>query len=210
MHAFSSTVTYSPSFSCYASDEFAAAVKVSREIHSYNNQHSDMDEVLDFEFETSPLHEETFVHFPTFAIDAVLVSKKKDNDVAASAAWKSTSPSPSWPELEEFEDFSSNCLWSPLCSPATSKISKRRRLKNFLTRSHSDGAVSKGCSFKGFMRRSHSNGSKSSSSPAVKGRDKTASYKPPIIGEGDKRRTSYLPYRQDLIGVFAVMRRLRH
>ncbi|KAG2273362.1 hypothetical protein Bca52824_067917 [Brassica carinata] len=61
----SSTVSYSPSFSFYASSECAAAaVKVSREnqIDSVNEENED------FQFEkSSRLHEEeTFIDFPTF------------------------------------------------------------------------------------------------------------------------------------------------
>lgn len=197
MHDLSSTVSYSPSFSYYASGEFAAAaVKVSRENQSYNLADTVNDEDGDFEFETSPLHEETLVHFPTFPNDVVFVINNKDEDVEAVAVNKS-------------ESFSGNCLWSPLRSPKRSELSsstpKRCRLKKLLTRSHS---ASKRCYFKEFMRRSHSDGGDASkkSSPAVKAKDKTASYK---AGEEDKRRKSYLPYRQDLIGVFAGIRGLR-
>ncbi|EOA32102.1 hypothetical protein CARUB_v10015350mg [Capsella rubella] len=218
MHEFSSTVSYSPSFSCYASGEFAAAaVRVSRESQmNYNraDHHRsvrvDSVDDADFEFETSPLHEETFVHFPPFKKDAVLVvNKKKGDDDLEAAAHENMS-----------ESFYGNCLWSPLRSPAASKrsglstsTSKRHRLKKFLTRSHSDGGVlvpsaSKGCYLKEFMRRSHSDGGDASktSPPWVKGKDKTASFK---VGEGEKRRKSYLPYKQDLIGVFAGIRGFR-
>jgi hypothetical protein len=97
--------------------------------------------------------------------------------------------------------------------------SRRCRIKEFLRRSHSDGAVStvsatKRCSFKDLLRRSHSDGGGEGSSIStsgngslvVKGRNKTAAYKPDV----DKRRKSYLPYRQDLIGVFAGMGRFRN
>ncbi|XP_010435626.1 PREDICTED: uncharacterized protein LOC104719402 [Camelina sativa] len=211
MHEFSSTVSYSPSFSCYASGDFAAAaVKVSREsqmMMSYNivdhHQSAKVDSVedADFEFETSPLHEDTFVHFPPFKKD--VVNKKEDDDFEEAAAAENIS-----------ESYSGSCLWSPLRSPAAG--SKRSRLKKLLTRSHSDGVVlapsaSKRCNLKEFMRRSHSDGGDakktSSPAPAVKGKkEKTASYK---VGEGNKRRKSYLPYKQDLIGVFAGIRGFR-
>jgi len=215
MQDFSSTVSYSPSFSYYASGEFAAAaVKVSRENESYNiRDHESVkvnsvnDEDVDFEFETSPLHEETFVHFPTFKTNVVSTTNKTDKEAAAEKI---------------SERFPGNCLWSPLRSPAASKHSesststpKRCRLKKFLTRSHSDGGVlpssaSKRCyTFKDLKRMSHSDGggdTSKRSSPTVKVKNKTVSYK---VGEGDKRRKSYLPYRQDLIGVFAVIRGLR-
>ncbi|XP_010485412.1 PREDICTED: uncharacterized protein LOC104773398 [Camelina sativa] len=208
MHEFSSTVSYSPSFSCYASGDFAAAaVKVSREsqMMSYNLAKVDSVEDADFEFETSPLREDTFVHFPPFKKDVVfVVNKKQDDDFEEAAATENIS-----------ECYSGNCLWSPLRSPAAG--SKRSRLKKLLlTRSHSDGVVlapsaSKRCYLKEFMRRSHSDGgdaSKTSSpAPGVKGKkEKTTSYK---VGEGDKRRKSYLPYKQDLIGVFAGIRGFR-
>ncbi|XP_009147439.2 uncharacterized protein LOC103870988 [Brassica rapa] len=91
MEEFSSTtVSYSPSFSVYASSECAAAaVKVSRENQNYNitDQYSvKVEEDDDFQFETSrsPVHEETFFHFPTFrphvSSDTVSMSKKKDDD----------------------------------------------------------------------------------------------------------------------------------
>lgn len=196
MEEFSPTVSYSPSFSFYASRECAdAAAKVSRENQSYNitEQYSvKVNSVDDFQFETSsPLHEETFVHFPTFkpvSSDTVSMIRKKDVDagiVPEEVRW-STPPSPLRSESEELDKFSGNCLWSPLRSPATggghSKVSKRCRLTKFLTRSHSD--ATKTCL------------------PDMKRKDKSAS-------KGDKRRKSYLPYRQDLIGVFAGMRRLR-
>lgn len=217
MQDFSSTVSCSPSFSYYASDEFAAAaVKVSRENQSYNiADHRSVkvdfvnDEDADFEFETSPLHKETFVHFPTFTN----VTNKKEDDVAAA-------------DENISKNFSGNCLWSPIKSPAASKIIKRSELSSttpkrcllqkLLTRSHSDGAVSsrsasKRCYFKDLMKRSHSDGGGASktSLPALNGKDKTESCKATYTGVGDNRRKSYLPYRQDLIGVFAGIQRLR-
>lgn len=208
MQEHSSTVSYSPSFSYYASGEFAAAAA---ENQSYNIADPD-DEDGDFEFETSPFHEDAFAHFPTFTKDIVVMVNKKDDDVSVTVL----------PGAENIlEDFSGSCLWSPFRSQQQSELSsrtpKRCRLKKFLTRSHSDGAVlspsaSKRCCLKDFMKRSHSDGSDTSTStspPAVKGKAKTASCK---VAEGDNRqRKSYLPYRQDLIGVFfAGARRLRH
>ncbi|XP_010489627.1 PREDICTED: uncharacterized protein LOC104767281 [Camelina sativa] len=133
MHEFSSTVSYSPSFSCYASGDFscyasgdfaAAAVKVSREsqmMMSYNiadhhqSAKADSVEDADFEFETSPLHEDTFVHFPPFKKDVVfVVNKKEDDDFEEAAAAENIS-----------ESYSGSCLWSPLRSPAAgSKLQK--------------------------------------------------------------------------------------
>ncbi|KAG2273927.1 hypothetical protein Bca52824_056482 [Brassica carinata] len=47
------------------------------------------------------------------------------------------------------------------------------------------------------------------SSPAVRGKNKTTSLKYTTnTGEVNMRRKTYLPYRQDLIGVFAGMSRL--
>ncbi|CAF1793845.1 unnamed protein product [Brassica oleracea var. botrytis] len=183
MEEFSPTVSCSPSFSFYASSECAdAAAKVSRENQSYNitDQYSvKVNSVDDFQLETSsPLHEETFVHFPTFkpvSSDTVSMIRKKDVDagiVPEEVRW-STPPSPLRSESEELDKFSGNCLWK----------FKRCRLTKFLTRSHSD--ATKTCL------------------PDMKRKDKSAS-------KGDKRRKSYLPYRQDLIGVFAGMPRLRH
>ncbi|XP_013583485.1 PREDICTED: uncharacterized protein LOC106292445 [Brassica oleracea var. oleracea] len=157
MEEFSPTVSCSPSFSFYASSECAdAAAKVSRENQSYNitDQYSvKVNSVDDFQLETSsPLHEETFVHFPTFkpvSSDTVSMIRKKDVDAGI----------------------------------VPEEVSKRCRLTKFLTRSHSD--ATKTCL------------------PDMKRKDKSAS-------KGDKRRKSYLPYRQDLIGVFAGMPRLRH
>ncbi|KAL0735877.1 hypothetical protein Bca4012_012087 [Brassica carinata] len=144
----------------------------------------------------------------------------------------SPSQSHSSSESEDSEDLSPrryNCFWSPVRSPArvkskTSSAPKRRRITDLLRRSHSDGAVSttnepKRCRFKDLMRRSHSDGGGSGSlvspggngSPAVRGKNKTTSNKftTTSTGEVNMRRKTYLPYRQDLIGVFAGMSRLR-
>ncbi|WZY96627.1 hypothetical protein YC2023_063551 [Brassica napus] len=173
MEEFSSTtVSYSPSFSVYASSECAAAaVKVSRENQNYNitDQYSvKVEEDDDFQFETSrsPVHEETFFHFPTFrphvSSDTVSMSKKKDDDDLSLDA-RIYCPGGSKMEHSAF----------------ASMVSKRCRLTKFLTRSHSD--ATKTCL------------------PDMKRKDKSAS----DISEGDKRRKSYLPYRQDLIGLFS-------
>ncbi|XP_048613594.1 uncharacterized protein LOC125587372 [Brassica napus] len=175
MEEFSPTVSCSPSFSFYASSECAdAAAKVSRENQSYNitDQYSvKVNSVDDFQLETSsPLHEETFVHFPTFkpvSSDTVSMIRKKDVDagiVPEEVRW-STPPSPLRSESEELDKFSGNCLW------------KLSTLEGY--------DATKTCL------------------PDMKRKDKSAS-------KGDKRRKSYLPYRQDLIGVFAGMPRLRH
>lgn len=121
MEEFSPTVSCSPSFSFYASSECAdAAAKVSRENQSYNitDQYSvKVNSVDDFQLETSsPLHEETFVHFPTFkpvSSDTVSMIRKKDVDagiVPEEVRW-STPPSPLRSESEELDKFSGNCLW---------------------------------------------------------------------------------------------------
>ncbi|KFK25712.1 hypothetical protein AALP_AA8G149500 [Arabis alpina] len=225
MQDVSSTVSFSPSFSFYTSGDsnlIEAAVKAVRESQSYYSG----DEDKDFEFETSPLREESFFHFPTTTTgeDDVAVTSKN----LFYGGWNLSSPSESnsSSESDDLEDLSPRrfyCFWSPIKSPARgdSKKSKslsapkRCRIKEFLRRSHSDGAVSssKRCSFKDLLRRSHSHGGDVSpmspsgnGSPVVKGKSKTVSYKPEV----DKRRKSYLPYRQDLIGVFAGMSRFRH
>ncbi|CAN8299866.1 unnamed protein product [Cochlearia groenlandica] len=205
----SSKISLSPSFSFYASGNgniVETAVRVTREsqiYHSVNVNGEDDDK--EFEFETSPLHEESFFRFPT----------KEDGDVAANRFYggrcidpSTYSPSHSSPESEDLQESKRYyCFWSPIRSWKT----KRRRLKDFLLRrSQSDGAVttsseSKRCRFKDLLRRNRSVGGTSSISPVVKGRNKTPSYRQEV----DKRRKSYLPYRQDLIGGFAVLNRLR-
>ena len=241
-----STESFSPSFSFYVSGDgeiVEAAVRVVRE--SYG------DDTAEFEFETLPLHEENFFHFPTTTETKSFDSSHKeeeDDDVAADGVtsknllygggWildqsiSSPSQSPSSSESEDSEDLSPgrySCFWSPTRSPArvdsskskTSSAPKRCRIKDLLRRSHSDGAVSttsepKRCRFKDLLRRSHSDGRGSgslvspsgNSSPAVRGRNKTTSNKYTNTGEVNMRRKTYLPYRQDLIGVFAGMSRL--
>ncbi|KAL1205972.1 hypothetical protein V5N11_018049 [Cardamine amara subsp. amara] len=232
MQDFSSTVSFTPSFSFYASGDLVeAAVRVVCESESYYSVKFDGNDDAEFEFETLPLSEESLFHFPT----TIFKRSSEDGDVAADrfmskdlfyGGWNINSdPSPTSPsqshsssESEDSENFSSRrCLWSPIRSPARGDSSKSKSprqclLKNLMRRSHSDGAVStsnapKRCSFKDFLRRSHSDGGDGSSiSPAVKGKNKTASYKPEV----DRRIKSYLPYRQDLIGVFAGMSRFRH
>ncbi|KAF8083244.1 hypothetical protein N665_0787s0025 [Sinapis alba] len=241
MQDFSSTVSFSPSFSFYVSGDgniVETAVRVVRESQSYYSVKVDGDDETEFEFETSPLHEESFFHFPTTTETKTFnrrsAKEEEDDDVAAYGGWNidqslsSPSQSHSSSESDDPEDLSPSryyCFWSLIRSPArgdsakskSSSAPRRCRIKDFLRRSHSDGAVSttsepKRCSFKDLLRRSHSDGggSGSSISPAVKGKNKTASRKSTnIIGEVNMRRKTYLPYRQDLIGVFAGMSRFR-
>lgn len=108
----------------------------------------------------------------------------------------------------------------------TSNAPRRCRIKDLLRRSHSDGAVSttsehKRCRFRDLLRRSHSDGGGSggssalpsgNSSPVARGKSKTTSNKSTTstnTGEVNMRRKTYLPYRQDLIGVFAGISRPR-
>ncbi|CAA7031377.1 unnamed protein product [Microthlaspi erraticum] len=247
MQDFSSTESFSPSFSFYVSgdgDIVEAAVRVVRESQSYYSVKVDGDYDTEFEFETSPLREESFFHFPTTT--TTLKRSSDDDDVASDhvtsknifdGGWNIdqslSSPSQSHSSSSESDDFDNlspsrfYCFWSPIRSPArddkskTSKSSStptRSRFKDLLRRCHSDGAVStnnapKRCRFRDLLRRSHSDGGGVSSispsgngSPVVDGKKKTALYKPEV----DKRRKSYLPYRQDLIGVFAGMSRFRY
>ncbi|VVB14511.1 unnamed protein product [Arabis nemorensis] len=244
MQDFSSTVSFSPSFSFYASGDgelVEAAVRAVRESQSYYSVKVDGD--AEFKFETSPLSEESFFHFPTTTTtfkhstgEDVAVGRVTSKKNIFYGGWNTDDPSLSSPsqshsssESDDLEDLSPSryyCFWSPVRSPArvdstkskSSSAPKRCRIKEFLRRSHSDGAVStsnasKRCSFKDLLRRSHSHGGDGGSpmstsgnvSPAVIGKSKTALYKPEV----DKRRKSYLPYRQDLISVFAGMSRFR-
>uniref|UniRef100_A0A1J3FHB6 Uncharacterized protein n=1 Tax=Noccaea caerulescens TaxID=107243 RepID=A0A1J3FHB6_NOCCA len=247
MQDFSSTVSFSPSFSFYVSgdgDIVEAAIRVDRESQSYYSVKVDGDDDTEFEFETSPLREESFFHFPTTM--TTLKRSSDDDDVAADhvtsknlfyGGWtidqslSSPSQSHSSSESDDFDNLSPSryfCFWSPIRSPArgdkskTSKSSSAPTLSRFkylLRRCHSHGGVStssspKRCRFKDLLRRSHSDGGGSGTSitpsengsPVVKGKNKAALYKPEV----DKRRKSYLPYRQDLIGVFAGMSRFRY
>ncbi|KAJ0243521.1 hypothetical protein HA466_0195650 [Hirschfeldia incana] len=233
-----STESFSPSFSFYVSGDgeiVKTAVRVVRE--SYG------DDTAEFEFETLPLREENFFHFPTTTESK---SFKRD-DVAAVAdgvtskslfygGWildQSLSSPSSSSESEDSEDLSPrryNCFWSPTRSPArvdsskskTSNAPRRCRITDLLRRSHSEGSVSttsepKRCRFRDLLKRSHSDGrgsessSSSNGSPVVRGKTKTTSntYTTTNTGGVNMRRKTYLPYRQDLIGVFAGMSRLR-
>ncbi|CAN7035197.1 unnamed protein product [Brassica oleracea var. botrytis] len=232
-----STESFSPSFSFYVSGDgeiVETAVRVVRESQSYG------DDTAEFEFETLPLREENFFHFPTTTKSlAAVADRDSSKNILYSGGWmldqslSSPSQSHSSSESSDSEDLSPrryNCFWSPIRSPArvdspkskTSSAPKRCRIKDLLRRSHSDGAVSttsepKRCRFKDFLRRSHSDGGGSGSSvsprgkssPAVRGKNKTTSLKYTTnTGEVNMRRKTYLPYRQDLIGVFAGMSRL--
>ncbi|KAF2535209.1 hypothetical protein F2Q68_00022760 [Brassica cretica] len=199
-----STESFSPSFSFYVSGDgeiVEAAVRVVRE--SYG------DNTAEFEFETSPLREENFFHFPTTTETKSFNSSHEEKE----------------DDSEDLSPRGYNCFWSPTRSPArvdsskskTSSAPRRCRIKDLLRRSHSDGAVSttsepKRCRFKDLLRRSHSDGrgsGSSNSSPAMRGKNKTTSNKYTTnTGEVNMRRKTYLPYRQDLIGVFAGMSRL--
>lgn len=191
----SSTVSYSPSSSFYASSEFAAAaVKVSRG-------------------KSSPLHEEeTFDLLPNVQTCVQRdMSKNKDVDLA---------PDPTLELSRRKEDGALH--WtslinspesvyevSPLRSPAArvvhSKVSRRCRLTKFLTRSHSDGA---------FHLPTHRSGVSSSrilwgEATATQARLACRT----CNGRTNRRLTSaerIKSYLSDLIGVFAGMRRLRH
>ncbi|VYS66841.1 unnamed protein product [Arabidopsis thaliana] len=243
MQDLSSTVSFSPSFSFYASGDLVeTAVRVIRESGSYYSVKVDGENDKEFEFETLPLGDESLFHFSTMT--TTFKRSSDDDDVADDrvtsknlfyGGWSVDPPSLTSPseslsssDSDDSENISPSkfyCFWSPIRSPARddslkSKGSSRRcRIKEFLRRSHSDGAVStvsatKRCSFKDLLRRSHSDGGGEGSSIStsgngslvVKGRNKTAAYKPDV----DKRRKSYLPYRQDLIGVFAGMGRFRN
>ncbi|KAJ4912052.1 Uncharacterized protein Rs2_06673 [Raphanus sativus] len=237
MQDISSTVSFSPSFSFYVSGDSniaEAAVRVVRESQSYYSVKVDGgDEDAEFEFETSPLREESFFHFPT---TATTDKEEEDADRVTSknlfyGGWTVDQSLSSPSESEDLSPSRYYCLWTPNRSPARgdsskSKSSRRCRIKDFLRRSHSDGAVSttsepKRCSFKDLLRRSHSHsdggGSASSisssgnGSPVVKGKNKTASHNKlsTSIGEVNTRRKTYLPYRQDLIVVFAGRSRFR-
>ncbi|KAJ0229557.1 hypothetical protein HA466_0315760 [Hirschfeldia incana] len=233
MQEFSSTVSFSPSFSFYVSGDGTTAetaVRVVRESQSYYSVKVDGDDDdAEFEFETSPLREESFFHFPTTTDKEEDVDRVTSNNLLY-GGWtvdqSLSSPSQSHSSSEDLSPSGYYCFWTPNRSPArgdSSKIksSRRCRIRDFLRRSHSDGAVSttnepKRCSFKDLLlRRSHSGGSGSSisssgnGSPVVKGKNKTASHKSTSIGEVNMRRKTYLPYRQDLIGVFAGRSRFR-
>ncbi|KAF8106247.1 hypothetical protein N665_0145s0059 [Sinapis alba] len=244
------TESFCPSFSFYVSgngETVETAVRVVREYQSHG------DDTVEFEFETLPLREKNFFHFPTTTeTKSFKREEEADDDVAAVAdrvisknlfysGWildqslASPSQSHSSSESEDSEDLSPrrySCFWSsPVRSPARGDSSKskslnapkRCRITDLLRRSHSDGAVSttsepKRCRFKDLLRRSHSDGGGSGSSvspsgnnsPAVRGKSKTTSNKfTTNTGEVNMRRKTYLPYRQDLIGVFVGMSRLR-
>ncbi|CAF1885524.1 unnamed protein product [Brassica oleracea] len=219
MQDFSSTVSFSPSFSFYVSGDgniVETAVRVVRESQSHYSVKVDGDDESEFEFETSPLREESFFHFPT-ATEKENGADRVTSENLFYGGWNidhslsSPSQSHSSSESDDPEDLSPSryyCFWTPNRSPARgdtskSKSSRRCRIKDFLRRSHSDGADSttsepKRCSLKDLLlRRSHS-----------EGKLKTASHKVTNVGEVNMRRKTYLPYRQDLIGVFAGRSRL--
>lgn len=107
----------------------------------------------------------------------------------------------------------SYCVWRPptegrckKSSSAGGSNSKRWKLRNLLNRSHSDGSKDN------FVILSHksSGRKKPESEEKVKSKATTPALKPvagkavahpPLYGGGEKRR-SYLPYRQELVGIF--------
>ncbi|KAK6123483.1 hypothetical protein DH2020_042772 [Rehmannia glutinosa] len=106
------------------------------------------------------------------------------------------------------------CVWRPKedaaadgrCkkSSSTGSISKRWKFRDLLHRSHSDGGKDRFV----FLGPSNSGRRKENDekvkTPAGAGKVKTLSPTPPSYNrDGGEKRRSYLPYRQDLVGLFA-------
>ncbi|KAK6117994.1 hypothetical protein DH2020_048262 [Rehmannia glutinosa] len=106
------------------------------------------------------------------------------------------------------------CVWRPKedaaadgrCkkSSSTGSISKRWKFRDLLHRSHSDGGKDRFV----FLGPSNSGRRKENDekvkTPAGAGKVKTLSPAPPPYNrDGGEKRRSYLPYRQDLVGLFA-------
>ncbi|KAK6123467.1 hypothetical protein DH2020_042788 [Rehmannia glutinosa] len=106
------------------------------------------------------------------------------------------------------------CVWRPKedaaadgrCkkSSSTGSISKRWKFRDLLHRSHSDGGKDRFV----FLGPSNSGRRKENDekvkTPAGAGKVKTLSPTPPPYNrDGGEKRRSYLPYRQDLVGLFA-------
>ncbi|XP_010551902.1 PREDICTED: uncharacterized protein LOC104822391 [Tarenaya hassleriana] len=224
----SSTVSFCTSFSFYTSVDFTdAAVKIAGESRSgcivpdlYSVKvDGDWEDDVDFEFvapKTTPLREDDLFFFPAKPNDTVPTKHEEDDVVATDleisrnllhGEWNIpslSSPSLLSSESNDGENLRAGGRRSKSKSKGSSSgTPKRWRFKDLLMRSQSEGGDATSI----FTNGSDGEKNKKKSSTYAKRTHKTTPYG---VAQGDKRRKSYLPYRQDLIGVFAAVKRLCH
>ncbi|MBA0847388.1 hypothetical protein Goshw_017217 [Gossypium schwendimanii] len=230
MQSGTSELSFCPSFNIYSSDNnnlVDIADTVSRE---FKNDAVSEDEEFEFVNTLSENPEMSSSSFPIFnrrdgdnAEQAIRIPLRdlfiSDRDIPFSSSSSSS-------EADELEGLPADtyCVWKPKQSPesspnsckkstsaGSSSSSKRWRfIKDLLKRSNSTGNVSSSSSFS-FLNLDKNeekvNEKTAKATTKVKRDEKSPAAKSFYVGnkvlkEGDKRR-SYLPYRQDLVGIFA-------
>ncbi|MBA0791504.1 hypothetical protein Gohar_016079, partial [Gossypium harknessii] len=230
MQTGSSELSLCPSFNIYSSDNnnlVDIADTVSRD---FKNDAVSEDEEFEFVNTLSESPEMSSSSFPIFnrrdgdnVEQAIRIPLRDlfigDRDIPFSSSSSSS-------EADELEGLPADtyCVWKPKQSPesspnsckkstsaGSSSSSKRWRfIKDLLKRSNSTGNVSSSSSFS-FLNldknEEKANEKTAKATTKVKRDEKSPAAKSFYVGnkvlkEGDKRR-SYLPYRQDLVGIFA-------
>ncbi|MFQ6671256.1 hypothetical protein Gotur_035855 [Gossypium turneri] len=230
MQTGSSELSLCPSFNIYSSDNnnlVDIADTVSRD---FKNDAVSEDEEFEFVNTLSENPEMSSSSFPIFnrrdgdnVEQAIRIPLRDlfigDRDIPFSSSSSSS-------EADELEGLPADtyCVWKPKQSPesspnsckkstsaGSSSSSKRWRfIKDLLKRSNSTGNVSSSSSFS-FLNldknEEKANEKTAKATMKVKRDEKSPAAKSFYVGnkvlkEGDKRR-SYLPYRQDLVGIFA-------
>ncbi|KAL6524463.1 hypothetical protein OROHE_016134 [Orobanche hederae] len=141
----------------------------------------------------------------------------EERETTMTMAMASTTSSSSSSEADELEGVPADtyCMWRPkeedsastegLCkkiSSSTGSNSKRWKFKDLLHRSHSDGGKDRFV----FLSRINSWRRKEVKTPLGVGKVKSATAPPRLYNRNsDEKRRSYLPYRQDLVGLFGSL-----
>ncbi|KAL1541492.1 hypothetical protein AAHA92_25704 [Salvia divinorum] len=143
--------------------------------------------------------------------------KKLFNEERETAMTMKTTSSCSSSEAGELDGVSAElyCVWRPAegrCKKSSSAGSNSKRwklkVKELLNRSHSEGSNEDFVILSGREKQNEQNRGKVT--PLIGGKIKSAPPPPPVYGrEGGVKRRSYLPYRQDLVGLFAGVNGLR-
>ncbi|KAG8489797.1 hypothetical protein CXB51_017926 [Gossypium anomalum] len=226
----SSELSFCPSFNIYSSDNNNLVDIADTVSRNFKNDAVSGDEEFEFVNTLSENPEMSSSSFPIFnrrdgdnVEQAIRIPLRDlfigDRDIPFSSSSSSS-------EVDELEGLPADtyCVWKPKQSPesspnsckkstsaGSSSSSKRWRfIKDLLKRSNSAGNVSSSSSFS-FLNLDKNeekvNEKTAKGTTKVKRDEKSPAAKSFYVGnkvlkEGDKRR-SYLPYRQDLVGIFA-------
>ncbi|KAH1128776.1 hypothetical protein J1N35_000154 [Gossypium stocksii] len=226
----SSELSFCPSFNIYSSDNNNLVDIADNVSRNFKNDAFSEDEEFEFVNTLSENPEMSSSSFPIFnrrdgdnVEQAIRIPLRDlfigDRDIPFSSSSSSS-------EADELEGLPADtyCVWKPKQSPesspnsckksksaGSSSSSKRWRfIKDLLKRSNSAGNVSSSSSFS-FLNLDKNeekvNEKTAKATTKVKRDEKSPAAKSFYVGnkvlkEGDKRR-SYLPYRQDLVGIFA-------